>query len=485
MSEQQLNDFLQAFDQNPAAVMGQIPTKLDEEGNPVTPTSLFSPAEVAAQAYIDAREQFRGAVEQADTASAGEERAAAEAHDKAENLVDRFVHNNLAGMEAAGLRKANLKESPWSDDYWAIYKGILGARYADPNFPASADWKQNFDYIRAHSGLTVLNSGNAAAINRLSPAEKYDALVGDMNGSLTKRMWAEGKSYYDDNGSVETWMGICHGWAPAAYMLPRPRKAVGTTTPAGIPLTFYPADIKALASLLWANVDSPSRFIGGRCNDKDPVKDPATGRVTSSKCFDTNPGTWHLAIVNQIGVNQRSMVMDATFDYEVWNQPVYAYQYSYFNPQRMAAASTLAAATVAKSAFNNDKFKAFRSSRAVSIVGINMRVAYVVETGPTQRPDDNPSHDAIHQVDYRYDLELDANGKIIGGEWYTNAHPDFLWTPPANGRAVTRYDRLATGAWAAGQPVPQAWRNAAAQASQADGAPLAAVVEQLIKFANA
>ena len=481
LTEQQVNDFLQAFDNNPALIMDRIPQKLDAAGNPIAGNSVFSTDAIAAQQFIDARDHLRRRVYRME---AVDDRAAYEAHDKAENLVDQFTHNNLTSMETAGLRKANLAESPWSDDYWGIYKGIIGARYADPNFPASEDWKANFDYIRSHSPLDILKTGNAAAIDRLSPAEKYDALVGDMSGTLTRRMWSDGKYFYDAKGSVETWMGICHGWSPVAYMLPRPRKAVTVPTPSGVPLTFYPADIKALGSLLWANVSSASRFIGGRCDDKNPLKDPVTGRVTASKCFDTNPGTWHLAIVNQIGASKRSMVMDVTYDYEVWNQPVYGYEYSYFNPQSLTQVNSLANATVSKAAFSHDKFKAFRSERTVSMVGIAMRVAYVVETSPTHRKDDNPSYDAIQQVDYHYDVELDASGKIIGGEWYTNNHPDFLWTPPKGTRATTRYDHLATGAWQLGTPVPKTWQIAAPQSSKTDGAPLAAIVEQLIKFAN-
>jgi hypothetical protein len=481
-TEPQVNDFLLAFEQNPAEVMDRIPPKLDADGNVIKGNTLFPQDAIDDQTYITARDNIRQHVYRMEEIT--DSRAAYEANDKAENLVDSFAHNNLASMETAGLRKAKLAESPWSDDYWGIYKGILGARYADPNFPASDNWKQNFDYVRAHPPQAILSSGNAAAINRLSPSEKYDALVGDANGTLTRRQWADGKYFYDAHGSVETWMGICHGWSPAAYMLARPRKAVVAKTPSGVAITFYPSDIKALGSLLWANVRTTSRFIGGRCNDQNPAKDPVTGRVTSSKCFDTNPGTWHLAVVNQIGASKRSMVMDVTYDYEVWNQPTYAYEYSYFNPKTNQATATLANATVSKAAYTNDKFKAYRSSSTVSIVGVAMRVSYVVETSPSQRPDDSSSRDAIQSVDYYYDLELDASGKIIGGEWYTNKHPDFLWTPPKGVRAITRYDHLATGAWAAGQAVPKTWQSAAQQSSQTDGAPLAAIVEQLTKFAN-
>ena len=127
----------------------------------------------------------------------------------------------------------------------------------------------------------------------------------------------------------------------------RPRPAKPATLPgvSGGKITFYPADIKALASLLWASASTVTRFIGGRCNDKNPATD-ANGRVISAKAFDTNPGTWHLSIVNQLGVARRSLVMDATYDYVVWNQPVAGYEYRYFNPQTMRLAKTLEDATV-------------------------------------------------------------------------------------------------------------------------------------------
>ena len=83
-----------------------------------------------------------------------------------------------------------------------------------------------------------------------------------------------------------------------------------------------------------------------------------------------------------------------------------------------------------------------------------------------------------------YDLELDAAGKVIGGEWYTRDHPDFLWTPPAGSRAVTRHEAAATGEWDNTQPLPESWR-VAAQAAAREGTPLATLVESMIAAANA
>ncbi len=494
MSEEtELNEFLATFERDPAAALDRHPPKFDADGAPLAaPTSAFAADDIANGRDVEGRDEYRkrhsavdgGVIIRLQDILPG--RAPYELSDRAERLVDRMVHTDLASMEAAGLRESTLAESPWSDDYWGIYRGILGCRYADPRFPGSSDWSENHAYVRDRPAPAIAATGDADAIDRLSPSEKYDLLIGDDAGTLTTKMWDEGRAYYERDGKVETWMGICHGWAAAAYMLPRPRSAVTVLAADGrTHVRFYPADIKALASLLWANTDTVSRFVGGRCNDKEPQRDEV-GRVVSARCFDTNPGTWHMAVVNQIGACKRSFVLDATFDYEVWNQPVRGYSYRYFNPQLFRYVSTLEAATVPYGDFRRDWFRRYRSPAVASIVGIAMTLDYVVETTPSHATSDDQSRDEVNRVRYVYDLELDAQNKIIGGEWYTNRHPDFLWTPPPDGRARTAADAYATGDWPEGQALPDTWRRAALRASEGYGgaAPLARIVERLIELAR-
>lgn len=490
MDRTEIQRVLDQFRQNPRAAMARIPTKWDALGRPLPRgNTLFTPAEIRGNRFVSSKDSVRrtfhsivdGAVVTLDQVLPG--RAPFAGNDRAENLVDQLRYTKAADIDAAGLSRAKLAETPWSDDYWPTYLGLLGRRYADPSFPASSDWEQNFNYIQAHPSQGIVSGGDAAAIDRLSPSEKYDLLVGDRRGTLTAAMWDEGKWYHDQQGDVESWMGICHGWAPAAYMLPRPSRAVIVTAANGITkLRFYPSDIKALASLLWANAGAATKFIGSRSNDRDPATDES-GRVVSGEVFDTNPGTWHMSVVNQIGVSKRSFIIDATYDYEVWNQPVVGYEYSYFNPQIMQYANDRGGATVARSQFTNDRFKRYRSTAYTTVVGVAMRVSYVVETSPSHRTTDAPALDAVNAADYYYDLEMDAAGRILGGEWYMNVHPDFLWTPRPGARVVTPGDRLATGTWSPTAPMPASWRNAAARMS-ANKLPLAKVVERLIQLAN-
>ncbi len=95
------------------------------------------------------------------------------------------------------------------DDYWPIYKGVLGNRYSDWNLEAlGTDWAKRHNYVQEADKVAskilekALATGapNASSLDNLSPAEKYDILVGDTNFTLTKKMWAEGKRYADANG---------------------------------------------------------------------------------------------------------------------------------------------------------------------------------------------------------------------------------------------------------------------------------------------
>jgi hypothetical protein len=394
---------------------------------------------------------------------------------------------NIEKMSDANLINARLEVAPWSDDYWAIYNGVLGARYADKNFNTIKGWDMARNYVEAKTAAQIFATNNAEEIDQLSPSEKYDLLFGIENSSLTRASWQEGRNYFEANGEVETWMGICHGWAPAAYMVTRPINKISVPAFDGkTMINFYPADLKALTSLLWAKTRFSTSFIGGRCNNKEPKMDE-TGRITDNECFDINPGAWHISTVNRIGVEKKSFVLDATFDYEVWNQPVLGYRYRYFNPETSEATNVLSNAIIKIEDFKSDKFKKFRSALAKKIVGVEMMLEYVVETDPEHRVKDDVKFDRSQRVYYLYDLELDEQNNIIGGEWYQNTHPDFLWTPTQNAKALTTGDMLIYNLpnWdgKASLASDRNWTYAAEKSAR-QGQPLAKLIESLINLSQ-
>ena len=477
-----LNQKLQAFETDPKSFINDPRNveKFDADTmERLDPSARVSEESIRSRQFMDEKDRFRSRFEGLSARWSG--RSAILKNDNPKDLVDQLKITTLQGIEEQNLTTSTLPISPWSDDYWPFFKGTLAKRYSDPNFPDSTDWKKNVNYVLN----TDYNNSRSryCSVDQLSPAEKYDLLVGDSNRTLTRAMIQDGASYYQKYGKVETWMGTCGGWAPASFSAPRPSQAINVIAANGhTRITFYPADIKALTSVLWDRAKGQTRFIGSRCNEKSPTEDE-NGRITSQGCFDTNPGAWHLSLVNQIGVSKRGMIMDATYDYEVWNQPIYSYHYSYFNPKTRKAVSSLQEAAVRISDFNNDVFSKYRGKQAAYVVGVVMKVVYISETNPTATLADSANQDKRVAVKYIYDLELDRSGNIIGGEWYQRQHPDFLWTNVKGSQPNSVGDAYLNNTanmpqWDGQRAFPAQWTQAA-QYSSKYGQPLARVINTL------
>jgi hypothetical protein len=468
-----VDEDLQAFQNNSQEFMGRLPPKWGAQ----QAGQYFGSDEIQNRDYVGSKDQVRSRLCSKNPGKCEQPpRERILGFEEINESVQAFLETSTGVdnvFEMDKMRKGALIQKPWSDWFWPIGKGILGYRYADENF-IRLEWLEGFQYIQ-NQDIFVLEDTES-----LSPSEKYDFVTGDQQTTLTKRMWQEGKYYHDAYGKIETWMGICHGWAPASYMLDRPARAVTVLSANRVPVKFYPSDIKALASLLWANAQVDTLFVGGRCSDKNPKVDEF-GRIIDSTCFDVNPGSWHLALVNRISAG-KTFVFDASYDYEVWNQPVLSYHYSYFNPATLKTVSDLEAAIV-EAGFEGDKFKKHRSPNSKKIVGITLELKYLAETSPSQNETDRPERDATTTVRYLYDLELDESGKIIGGEWYNSAHPDFMWTPPLHSKAKSPGDVGLTGGWNTEQAFPARWKGNSVRAA-GSSMPLGRVVETLIRVSN-
>lgn len=328
-----IDAFMTAFHANPQKVMDALPEKEGDEYQTISAEELER-----------FRDQMRETVMERAEPVIAPRFSANLNNDNPARLVDvgNALIRNLVELDSAAPDSKYLDVQPWSDTYWPLYSGAAAWRYSDRELYAS-DWQEYYDF--SHT-IKPLDSYSSEQRHLLSPAEKYDLLVGDKNFTLTKRSWDSGKGYYESQGKVERWMGLCHGWAAAAYMLPRPEKSIIVPDANGEMLKFYPSDVKALGTLLWAEAPFNTRFIGGRCNIQNPEKDE-NGRVIEPDCVDNNPASWHLSVLNQIGITGRSMIMDATYDYQVWNQPILGYQVKYFNPETNRSSGNPADVTIA------------------------------------------------------------------------------------------------------------------------------------------
>lgn len=342
-------------------------------------------------------------------------------------LVQSTLLTNILEAEQRGLNQGQVQTQPWSDHYWPTLNGGIAWRYQSHN-------------------------GN---VNTLSPAEKYSLLIGDHTNLLSKTLISRSKEQ-----GIENWMGICDGWAAASLMLPKPQRPVQLIAADGVtPITFYPADIQALASHAWSFDNYyKKRFIGNRCQEVKLARDQ-NHRIIKQECRDSNPGTFHLALLNQVGIKKKSFIMDISKDHEVWNHPVVSYRVKFFNPETLIESSSLRSSVLARNKVSSDIFSRHRSSKAAYIVGVSVSVEF--STINTPIASSGPTQNQTKTMNFIYDLELDSNYNIVGGEWQDGTIPDFLWLPEENAKLIAFGDHLIQSNWDISKPLPQDWQQGA------------------------
>ena len=189
------------------------------------------------------------------------------------------------------------------------------------------------------------------------------------------------------------WHGHCNGWAAAAIRHAEPQNSVRRNG-----VTFTPADIKGLLAEVYIYNDL-EYLVGQR--------------------EVLNAGAFHAAIANWLGRGQHPLGMEADPGPEKWNYPVYGYTMS----------STK------------------RSDRAVDV---RLDVTYAKDSnGEYQK---SPRYSRVKT--FRYRLDLNENGEIVGGVFYSgSAIIDMLWLPLRPKQGTRERQR-------AGQPAPESGRSA-------------------------
>jgi hypothetical protein len=176
---------------------------------------------------------------------------------------------------------------------------------------------------------------------------------------------------------------------------------------------------------------------------------PALMHVTTA-CRDTNPATFHVSMVELIAKQKTGFVLDQTRFDQVWNQPAFGYEFTYLPILKKDGNFSVGDELVAiKDVL--DPFVKYRAPGTEYLVQVEVNLQYGSEYGPALKY--VPNADAYNDAKYVYTLELNAEKKIIGGEWgpvplpgAENANswrfrnliggdsPDFLWRQAANAK---------------------------------------------------
>jgi len=309
---------------------------------------------------------------------------------------------------------------PWPGYYWPTAADSINLRWNGPRSEsATAKYGRAFGIRdvekRVSEYLGVLSvSSRRACYSNASCNRSAGEVCAHFNGQGVGRC-------------IPSWWGICDAWAAAAVLEPEPRRAI---TVNGV--TFEIQDLKALISLTmsYADPDVPrprARRVSLRCNDADSsIKYDAYGRPadSNSECRDTNPGTFHVALANYLGLRQQSLLEDRMLDDEVWTHPMRSYRFRQSEVDAKQA-NRLVGASGNRYRFNDDAHRLFHVVASVEWVDL------VLANAQTNRPLAG-SDEAMGGDTYEYVLEVDQADRIIGGEWIGNSktrHPDFLWLP--------------------------------------------------------
>ncbi len=316
-------------------------------------------------------------------------------------------------------------KDPWAASYWPTVQGSTNYRWQGESVlsplekfdAAFHNWTPDAQYatdVPADCGPDAATE-YSAYVASLGPAAAWQATA--QNRHLLFNGNNDDPDEDDDIDEcpevLESWWGLCHAWAPAAILEPEPLNPVDYNGQ-----RFEVSDIKAL--ILTVYDDTQSLMLGGRCNAQT-IEHDDTGRATANECRDTNAGAWHVVVTNFLGVNGQGFVEDRTGGYQVWNQPLYSYEVTMLEEIDVARANELLSVEGDEYIYNADVAKLFE---------VKMSTKYLTEGHQSTQPLGTQGY--LRSDYYHYILEVDANGKVAGGEWVGSSvdnHPDFLWVP--------------------------------------------------------
>jgi len=401
------------------------------------------------------------------------------------HAVVGFDANGKTEAIDSANRVSRLHPDVTTDSEYHVYDAALTSGETDWDVFASTWWPQsdNGTAWRWQPGANQ-DYNDRSDVDRLSPMEKYDLMFypgqEQVVPAVSHCTYAD---YVDDPDNCEqiehpevtvagpatawelenqgvyqwvepeSWWGHCNGWASYA-----------TTEPLGYParditvrmdegrvvecedgeegcIEWRMADIEALMTELYFS--DQATFSGRRCNTRpDEIERDEFGRPTEVACRDLNPGSFHVAITGMLGRGARNLatdnpearpafIIDHNWDYQVWNFPIVSYTIDDQEELSVERANELVGATGSDYHFNDDAQRFVRVAMTYSMISDGVPVGELLRRADQRDVDP-------HNVELNYILELDANDRILGGEWIEDPtvtwgsnskelHPDFIW----------------------------------------------------------
>jgi hypothetical protein len=309
--------------------------------------------------------------------------------ESAPEIMGSSLERTFSSLPLAG--RIISQEKLWPGNYWP-------QRYGSINFRWFA--KRKIGQNVQPPEKETIKSLSIRELAELSPAEKYDLFIGRYDYPLKKEVERIA------NPNALSWEGICHGWSPASinHREPTPKLMMN---PDGIEIPFGSTDIKALLSFYYAYYHKviDTHQMGKRCFD-------TRSRLIEKNCHeDLNAGAFHLILANRLGIQGKSFILDIQRGNEVWNHPIQSFQSRVLQEHTRLQRPTFA---------------------TMKQLEIRSQIEVIEENGHSWNPVLGTKKKILRKLIYRYLLDLDAQGLVIGGVWLSEERPDFIWmmNPP-------------------------------------------------------
>lgn len=339
---------------------------------------------------------------------------------------------NINFEEHKQILNGFVKDIPWEGSYWPNRAASIAYRHEGKGFLSFyfsmlKGVKLNLKSLkrkvkRNSEKFSLLTSEE---ISKLSAAEKYDLLLGDSNFSFTKNIFDKVEENHERWKGTTWWTGICHGWAPASIKYKTPLVDKTYTNSFGQKITFSTEDLKGLASFFVASstADKKPIFFGNRCNQKKPSQDRDDHNVlelanytrVSDECLDISAANFHNILINKIGIQKKSFIVDVDYNAPVNNHPIAGYKMEIL-------------------------------SSSATKVKLHTKVYYVDWTKPGESKMSLDVDDRFLVKNYYYTLFLDQASNIESSQWNNTKSdvwaPDFMWFYPEDTTFSEYYNRV-------------------------------------------
>lgn len=207
-------------------------------------------------------------------------------------LVTSFDELLRLGLFGRSLAPA---QPPWSSGFFPAWYGSIAGRWKDPRLTLIArTLRGGVEPPSPEEAKAWLERNGGEG---LSPTEKYDLAVGDLQFTATRHSLKLG---HNRSPLPRFWYGVCVGVAGAAISQPEPFRAVDVATPDGHTVRFHPVDIKALLAEAYYHQDRGGT-LGGDCEQ--------VAFDAAADC-SMNPAGLVIGALNYLGLARRSFVMD-------------------------------------------------------------------------------------------------------------------------------------------------------------------------------